>query len=131
MNPLRPLERLAAESPPLTFDAADAFVAAPGWGLLVLSGDAAQRPEAQDLAVVAQELKGRAPQGSRVGVVTDADEARVKAYFQVPALPALLVLRDGKVLSRIPKLQEWAVYSRAADVLWGARRTAPAPEVTP
>ncbi|MEW5738959.1 MAG: hypothetical protein AB1938_08525 [Myxococcota bacterium] len=127
MNPLRPLERLAAESPPLSLDTADAFVAAPGWGLLMLSGDANQRPEAQDLAVVVQELKGRAPPGSRLGVVTDTDEAKVKEHFHVPALPALLVLRDGKVLSRIPKMQDWAVYARAADVLWGAPRR----EMTP
>jgi hypothetical protein len=125
MNPLRPLERLATEAAAVTLEGADAFVAEPGWGLLVLSGDASQRPEAQDLAVVVRELGSRAPKATRVGLVSDKDEAKVKDKFHVPALPALLVLRDGKVLSTIPKIQDWSVYARAADVLWGARRNTP------
>jgi len=122
MNPLRPLERLATEAAAVTLESADAFVSQPGWGLLVLSGDPSQRPEAQDLAVVVRELGARAPGGTRVGLVADSDEAKVKDKFHVQALPALLVLRDGKVLSRIPKMQDWSVYVHAADVLWGPRR---------
>lgn len=126
MMMLRPLERLAREATPVTVEDKDGFVAGPGWGLLLLSGDAAQRAEAQDLAVVVHELADRAPKGTRVGVVTDADEAKVRGAFHVPALPALVVVKDGKVLSTIPKIQDWAVYARAADVFWGTR---PAKEV--
>ena len=124
MMMLRPLERLAREATPVTVDDADTFLSKPGWGLLLLSGDASQRAEAQDLAVVVHELADRAPEGTRLGVVIDADEAKVRGAFHVPALPALVWVKDGKVLSTIPKIQDWAVYARAADVFWGARRAA-------
>jgi hydrogenase-1 operon protein HyaE len=129
MMMLRPLERLAREATPVSLEDAAGFLAQLGWSLVLLSGDASQRAEAQDLAVVVHELLDRAPKGTRVGLVTDVDEAKVRGAFHVPALPALLWVRDGQVLSTIAKIQDWAVYARAADVFWGTAR--PAPEVTP
>jgi len=121
---LRPLDALTRDSSPLTLETAAAFLARPGWSLVVVAGDASQRPEAQDLAVVTRELSRRAPAGSQVGVLEGVDEEAQKQRFELAAVPGLLFVKDGKVVSRIQRMQDWSVYQRAADVLWGAARKA-------
>jgi hydrogenase-1 operon protein HyaE len=121
---LRPLDALVRDSASLTLDTAEAFLARPGWGLVVVAGDPTQRPEAQDLAVVTRELSRRAPPGAQVGVVLGSSEEAVKQRFNLAAVPGLLFVKDGRVVSTIQRMQDWAVYQRAADVLWGAVRKA-------
>lgn len=121
---LRPLDALVRDHHPVTLETAEAFLARPGWSLLVVAGDASQRPESQDLAVVTRELTRRAPAGSQVGVLQSPDEDAVKARFELAAVPGLLFVKDGKVVSRIQRMQDWSVYQRAADVLWGAKKSA-------
>ncbi len=119
---IRPLDALVRDGTPLTLESAEAFLTRPGWSLVVVAGDASQRPEAQDLAVVTRELTRRAPAGSQVGVLQGPDEEALKQRFDLAAVPGLLFVKDGKVVSRIQRMQDWSVYQRAADVLWGAAR---------
>lgn len=118
---LSPLDALVRDFTHVSLDTLDAFLGRPGWLLLVVAGDASQRPEAQDLAVVARELTRRAPSGSHLGVVTESDEASVKERFGLSAVPGLLFVKDGRTISTIQRMQPWATYARAADTLWGRR----------
>lgn len=122
-----PLEALSTTATRVTAESAEQFLHEPGWALLVVTGDPSQRPEAQDLAVVVRELGRRAPTGTRVGVESEPDEEAVKQRFGLTQVPSLLFVRDGKVLSTIPRIQDWAVYARAADVFWGKPRSAEVP----
>lgn len=117
-----PLAQLAQRAQAVPDAGFDAFLAAPGWGLLLVTGDPAQRPEAQDLAVVVRELMRRGPEGLRVGLAPLADEALFKQRLGLDAVPSLVFVRSGKVVSKLSKVQDWAVYQRAADVLWGRER---------
>ena len=123
---LHPLDALVRDFTHVSLDTLDAFLARPGWKLLVVAGDAKQRPEAQDLAVVARELSRRAPNGNQLGVVTESDEEAVKKRFGLTAVPGLVFVRDSRTVSTIQRMQDWAVYQRAADTLWGRR----SPEVS-
>ena len=117
-----PLTQLSQTAQPVSDAGLDAFLAEPGWGLLLVAGDPAQRPEAQDLAVVVRELSRRGPPGLRVGLAALAEEARFKQRLGLDAVPSLVFVRGGKVVSKLSKVQDWAVYQRAADVLWGRER---------
>ena len=123
---LTPLEALVRDFTHVSLDTAAVFLARPGWRLLVVAGDAKQRPEAQDVAVVARELVRRAPAGGELGVMTESDEEAVKGRFGLSAVPGLLFIKDGRTVSAIQRIQDWAVYRRAADTLWGR----PAPEAS-
>jgi hydrogenase-1 operon protein HyaE len=118
----KPLQALVRDFTHVRLETLSDFVEQPGWSLLVVSGDANQRPEAEDLAVVVRELLSSAPAGARLGVVTEADEAVVKARFGLTAVPALLFIRDGRTAAVIQRLQNWAVYRNAILTLWGPRR---------
>lgn len=116
------LQRLTREATALTLEEIDAFIGRPGWKLVVVTGDVSARPEAQDLAVVTRELLGRAPNGSSVGVLNTREEEAVKQRFGLGAVPALLFIKEGRVVSTIQRMQDWAVYTRAAEVLWGSKK---------
>jgi thioredoxin-like negative regulator of GroEL len=118
-----PLERLTRDTAMLTLDEVDAFFARPGWALVVVTGDVSQRAEAQDLAVVTRELRARAPAGTSVGVLSTREEDAVKQRFSLAAVPALLFVKEGRVVSAVQRMQDWSVYTRAADVLWGTKKT--------
>ncbi len=118
---LKPLDALQRDHTILTLETAGDFLGKPGWSLVVVAGDVSQRPEAQDLAVVTRELLRRAPSGTRVGVVVSSDEEALKARFNLQAVPGLLFAREGRVVSSVQRMQDWALYQRAADTLWGAR----------
>jgi hypothetical protein len=121
---LTALDRLTREATVLALEDVDAFLARTGWKLVVITGDVSQRAEAQDLAVVTRELLGRAPTGTQVGLVTLRDEEAVKQRFSLAAVPALLFVKEERVVSTIQRMQDWAMYTRAADVLWGAKKSA-------
>jgi hydrogenase-1 operon protein HyaE len=116
-----PLVRLLAsgEAARLGADTADAFVVAQGPGLLLFTGDPAQRPEAQDVAVVARELVRQSAGRLRLGVVDLDAEGPLKLRLGVTAVPAVLFLRDGGVVAQVPKIAAWSVYAAAAAALLG------------
>lgn len=118
-----PLEQLVQRPgvADVTPDTLDAFLSRPGPALLVFTGDPAQRPEAQDVAVVAGQLAGQV-RGLAVGVVGDAAEGLLKDRFSVSVVPTVVFLQNGRVKSTLARLQDWAVYARTADLVFGKRR---------
>ena len=121
-----PLERLLnGPAVAVTAETVDGFLAAPGPAVLLFTGDPSQRPEAQDVAVVAGQL-ARQVRGLRIGVVARAAEEAVKRRFEVSVFPTVLFLEDGEVRSTVARLQDWSVYTRAAAQSFGERQELPA-----
>ena len=115
------LEQLMHQARPVTAANVEAFLASPGPALLLFTGDPAQRVEAQDVAVVAGQLAHQVS-GLRIGVAESALQPR----FQVAVVPTVLFLCDGEVRSRVPRIQDWAVYLRMAGLAFGkAQEAAP------
>ena len=115
-----PLELLlqSGRAHPVDAGTLASFLARPGPALLLFTGDVAQRPEAQDVAVVAGEL-ARHVDGLDVGVVTAAAEGEVRPRFHVEVVPTVVFLRDGRAVSTLARVQEWAAYARTASVVFG------------
>jgi hydrogenase-1 operon protein HyaE len=97
------------------------FLALPGPALLLFTGDPAQRPEAQDVAVVASQL-ARHMSGLWIGVVTGAAPDAVKLRFKVSVVPTVVFLLDGEVKATLDRLRDWSVYARTAEQAFGERR---------
>lgn len=117
-----PLERLlSGAGVAVTAETIDAFLDLGGPALLLFTGDPAQRPEAQDVAVVAGEL-ARGVNGLRIGVVTGAAPDAVKLRFKVSVVPTVVLLEGGQVKSSLERLQDWSVYARAASLAFGGRQ---------
>ena len=100
----------------------DAFLTAP-LGALLITGDPSQRPEAEDLAVVGRELKRLSGGKLSLGVVSRTDEDAVMKRLSVNVVPSVLFVKGGRVVSTVPKLQDWAVYARAAATLFPRAET--------
>lgn len=115
---MSPLDRLRSTSRAVSASGADDFLASAGRGVLLFTGDPSQRPEAQDVAVIASELVRKVP-GLSVGVVPLEEESLLRARFDVSAVPAVVFVKDGRAVSTLCRVQDWAVYQRAAEVLFG------------
>jgi len=114
------LERLFSKdgAQPLTGESIDGFIAGPGQRLVVFTGDPKQRPEAQDVAVVARELRRERPELS-IGVVGSAEETAVRPRFNIDTVPSVLFIKNGRVVSTVSKVQDWVVYARTAALVFG------------
>lgn len=114
-----PLHRLLSSGDARRIHSADvdAFLAAP-LGALLITGDPTQRPEAEDLAVIGRELKKLSGGQLSLGLVDFADEDEIKARLQVNVVPTVVFVKAGKVVASVPRLQDWAVYARAAATLF-------------
>lgn len=117
-----PLQRLI-EGPAvsITSETLDRFLGMGGQALMLFTGDPSQRPEAQDVAVVAAELARQLP-GLAIGVVVAGSEAELKARFQVSAVPTVLFMVDGKVKSTVARLQDWSAYAGIASLVFANRQ---------
>ena len=105
----------------VTPETIDGFLALRGPALLLFTGDPAQRPEAQDVAVVAGQL-GRKMSSLWIGVVTSAVPDAVKLRFKVAVVPTVVFLLDGEVKATLDRLRDWSVYARTAEQAFGGRR---------
>ncbi len=115
----RPLEKLL-QGPAVAVgvESIDGFLGTGGPALLLFTGDPAQRPEAQDVAVVASELARKVP-GLRIGVVAGAVPTALKLRFKVSVVPTVVFLEGGCVKSTLERLQDWSAYARAAGQAFG------------
>jgi hydrogenase-1 operon protein HyaE len=105
----------------------DAFICSAASVVLFLTGDTTQRPEASDVAVALREImRGPDGQRARVGIVDRRDEEAMMRKFGVVVLPAVVLIRDGKVLEIIARIRDWPVYTQAF-----ARLVAPAVAAAP
>lgn len=111
------LERLVStRGTRLSAENVEAFLATPGPALVVFPGDPRLRAEAIDAAVVAQELVKRTPD-IPIGVVDGETNRELQQRFGVSVFPSLVFVRDGRKVSMVAKLQDWAVYAQAVQ-LW-------------
>lgn len=110
-----PMQRLLAsgEAAIIHQSEVDAFLCS-SLGALLITGDPAQHPEADELAVIARELKRLSGGRLALGVVDFAADEAVKARLKITALPTVVFVKAGRVVATVPQLQEWAVYERAA-----------------
>ncbi len=116
-----PLSRLVSQrGVEVSASTVDTFLEARGPALLVFTGDPKLRAEAQDVAIVAQELVKQAGEVP-VGLVVEEGDVTLQQRFGVTVFPSVVFLRDGQRVSLVAKVQDWAVYSRAAQ-LWLSTR---------
>lgn len=85
--------------------------------ILFFTGDPAQRPEAQDVAVVLRELLRQHGAALQIGVVARSAEAALQPVHGVVMLPTLVFLRGGRFAGLLPKIQDWQVYARCVTAL--------------
>jgi hydrogenase-1 operon protein HyaE len=78
--------------------------------LLFFTGDAAQRPETPDVAVVLPELLAAFPNRLRAAVVAREAEEALKARFRVTVFPSLAVTRGTVLLGVMARIREWSDY---------------------
>ena len=78
--------------------------------LLFFTGDAAQRNDTNDVAVVLPELLAAFGRRFRAAVVSRRDEDALKGQFQVMVMPSLVVTRGQTVLNVIPRIRDWSEY---------------------
>ncbi|NRP74933.1 hypothetical protein ILFOPFJJ_05856 [Ensifer psoraleae] len=92
----------------------DAFLAPaagePDNAVLFFTGDPAQRPEADDVAVVLPELLGLFRGRMRGAVVRRMAEDKLKARFNVVVVPSLVVTRRDQPVGVIGKIRDWSEY---------------------
>lgn len=113
-----PLERLVKNGGTRLSDGTvDAFLSARGPSLVLFTGDPKHRAEAQDVAVVAQELVRATGQAVPIGVVDVEGAQALQQRFGVSVFPSVVFLRDGQKVSMVARVQDWAVYAQAAQ-LW-------------
>jgi len=78
--------------------------------LLFFTGDPAQFPESDDVAVVLPQLLQVFAGRLQASVVARACEHRLHDRFPFDGWPALVLLRDGEYVGSIARMREWAVY---------------------
>ncbi len=100
--------------PTVDTDSLDAFLTpaagAPDYALLFFTGDADQRSDSGDIAVVLPELLAAFPGRFRAAVVARPAEAALKARCRVEVLPSLVVLRGHTVIDVLPRIRDWSEY---------------------
>ena len=109
------LDRLSSELgfPLLDADGVDRFLAANGNSVLFFSGDPAQFPEANDVAVILPELMRVFGDRCRAAVVERGAQRQLQARFGFSAWPTLVLLRGDQYLGAISRVQDWPVYLEA------------------
>ncbi|MEJ2454692.1 MAG: hydrogenase-1 expression HyaE [Candidatus Thiodiazotropha sp.] len=88
----------------------EAFCASHRHVLLFFTENPVQFPESNDVAVVLPLLMQHFGERFRVGVVSRDSERQLHARFPFDSWPALVLLRDGRYVGAISRMQDWAVY---------------------
>lgn len=88
----------------------------PSHALLFFPGDASQKAETDDVAVVFPELAARFDGHLRAAVITQEACEALKSRFQVQAVPCLVVTRDRDTVGVIPRIRDWSEYIAMIDV---------------
>ena len=105
----------------------DAFVEAPGEGVLFFTEDPARFREVNDLAVILPEIRRASSRKFRIGVLPPALANARASSWGVRRWPALVFVRGGEWLGNVDGLREWAEYvALATQCLEGEGRPRPA-----
>jgi hydrogenase-1 operon protein HyaE len=78
--------------------------------LLFFTENPLQFPESNDVAVVLPLLMQHFGDRFHVGVVAREHERKLHARFPFDGWPALVLLRDGRYVGAISRMQDWDVY---------------------
>ena len=78
--------------------------------LLFFTENPRQFPESNDVAVVLPLLMQAFGERFRVGVVARESERRLHARFPFDGWPSLVLLREGRYVGAISRMQDWDVY---------------------
>jgi hydrogenase-1 operon protein HyaE len=110
-----PMDRLAglAGVSAVETNTLDAWLAGEGASVLLFSGVAKGRDEAQDVAVVLCEMVGLFAGRLRIGIVDPAAEDRLRGGFGVLVLPSLVFMNGPAPRRIITRIRDWAVYEQA------------------
>ena len=95
---------------PLTAEAVDAFVDAPGLAMLVFTEDPLRVRETLDLAVIVPQIRRAFAGCFRVGVLLPEAARAVQPRYGFRRWPGLVMLRDGAYLGTIDGLRTWEEY---------------------
>lgn len=103
----------------------DRFLTAPGeaeTAILLFTGDPVRWPEANDVMVVLPQLVKAFAGRLRPAIVAREAEAKLMQRFGVNVLPSLALVRHGRKIGVIPKIQNWSTYvERIGRLLDGAQ----------
>ncbi len=91
-------------------DSLESFVTSHHHVLLFFTENPVQFPESNDVAVVLPLLMRQFGDRFRVAVVARACERPLHARFPFDGWPALVLLRDGRYVGAISRMQDWDVY---------------------
>ncbi|PZU89542.1 MAG: hydrogenase accessory protein [Shinella sp.] len=78
--------------------------------VLFFTGDPAQRPEVDDVAVVLPEILEAFRGRLRGAVVKRGSEDKLKARFSVMVMPSLVVTRRDQPVGVLGKIRDWSEY---------------------
>ncbi|CAB3738600.1 hypothetical protein LMG22037_06246 [Paraburkholderia phenoliruptrix] len=88
----------------------DSWLAAEGFGVLLIAGDPVRFPESLDVAVVLPELRAACGQQFRIGIVRAEHEEALAARFGARRRPTLVCVRDGGYLGELAGMLDWDDY---------------------
>ncbi len=94
--------------------------------VIFFAGDAAERSETRDVAVILPQLLEVFAGRLRAGLVASSAEAALKDRFHVRVFPSLVVMRGFDTLGVLPKVYDWADYVSRIEAM--LRSDAPALE---
>ncbi|WP_159728594.1 hydrogenase accessory protein [Methylosinus sp. Ce-a6] len=105
----------------LDADTIDAFLAPrpgqPAHTLLFFGGDAQQRSESHDVAIIFPQLIQAFAGRLRAAIVAPAAEKTLEGRFSVCVYPSLVVTYGRETLGVLPKVYDWADYLSRIDAL--------------
>jgi hydrogenase-1 operon protein HyaE len=88
----------------------EAFLEAPGDGVIFCGGDPVQHPECLDVAVVLPELLRAFPGRLRAGIAGRELEPALQARYGLSRWPSLIFVRAGDYVGTLPGILDWSVY---------------------
>lgn len=94
----------------------DEFIQAQAFSILFFTEDAARFPESLDVAVILPELLKAFPQLSPAVISRDAERS-LQGRYNFSVWPTLVLLKQGRYLGAISKVQDWDLYLRDIDSL--------------
>lgn len=110
------IRKLATMEGVATVDAADiddhldAIAASGRQAILFFTGDPAQRPEANDVAVVLPEILAAFGGHLSCLIVARGSEDALKARFHVVLMPSLAVIRGRRPVGVLGRIRDWSEY---------------------
>ena len=101
-------------------DFIDDFLASDRLSVLFFAGGKSQRSDAHDVAVALREVLGEYPGVVQAGLIDEAQERELQPRFRVLVSPSLALVYAGATLEVIPRVRDWADYTRAFQRYLGA-----------